>query len=97
MRQIFSFLFFFLLLCTVPVITINTVAGYTAKMECDLQSSRPDDSAYLVLWYIESEKQPIYRLENDETRFDYLSDSVSTKMNSEIVEWMNADNVVPFG
>jgi hypothetical protein len=87
MRQIFSFLFFFLLLCTVPVITINTVAGYTAKMECDLQSSRPDDSAYLVLWYIESEKQPIYRLEND---------SVST-MNSEIVERMNADNVVPFG
>ncbi|XP_046649564.1 muscle M-line assembly protein unc-89-like [Daphnia pulicaria] len=47
----------------IPVITINTVAGYTAKMECDLQSSRPDDSAYLVLWYIESEKQPIYSVD----------------------------------
>ena len=45
----------------VPVNVINTVAGYTARFECDLNSSRPDDSAYLVLWYIESEKQPIYR------------------------------------
>nr|CAH0104441.1 unnamed protein product [Daphnia galeata] len=47
----------------IPVITISTVSGYTAKMECDLQSSRPDDSAYLVLWYIESEKQPIYSVD----------------------------------
>lgn len=50
------------MLCVaVPVVTINIVSGYTARMECDLQSSRADDSAYLVLWYIESEKQPIYR------------------------------------
>lgn len=47
----------------IPVITVNTLAGYTTKLECDLQSSRPDDSAYLVLWYIESEKQPIYSVD----------------------------------
>ncbi|XP_059352543.1 uncharacterized protein LOC132087736 [Daphnia carinata] len=40
--------------------TGNSLAGYTTKLECDLLSSRPDDSAYLVLWYIESEKEPIY-------------------------------------
>lgn len=32
-----------------------------AHMECDLRSDRPEDRAYLVLWYIETQKQPIYR------------------------------------
>ena len=45
----------------VPINALNVVSGHTARMECDLQSDRPEDRAYLVLWYIETQKQPIYR------------------------------------
>ena len=45
----------------VPVTEVSVVDGNTARLACDLKSSRPEDSAYLVLWYIETQKQPIYR------------------------------------
>jgi len=47
----------------IPISVLNVVSGHTAHMECDLQSDRPEDRAYLVLWYIETQKQPIYSVD----------------------------------
>lgn len=54
----------FILFCIGPIVHVNAILNENTFLPCDMSSLTGTDSATLVLWYKETEENPVYRLVN---------------------------------
>lgn len=57
----YNILFFYLLLFSVPLTSVQGVLGRQAMLPCDITPMERDDAVYMVLWFREGDGEPIYK------------------------------------
>lgn len=53
--------FFFILLFSVPVLSMEALVGETVYLPCNVTTQVPGDEVVLILWYRADKGTPVYR------------------------------------